>query len=293
MLGRLLLRPGCPCPDLDLVVNLGDFPARGRPVLSTWVRAGDLNPRLPSSAHWDSGAADHDGGTGVRCLRLFDPEVLARPFVERASRVVWRGTATGMWDRDVRAARLRDWIGASWGSRISRVELVRIAERHPDVLDAALTGFSQLSPKNASFLSSHLRTEAWVDQSWFLRHRYVVNVDGNVGTWSFLTLLGAGSVLLRQESPYREFCAPQLEAERPWVPVARDLSDLVERARDCLARTEEMSALAAEARAFVFRWLSGSAVDFYMASLIAEYARAFRGPVIRDPTATPVGTSPS
>lgn len=294
MLARLILRSGCPCPDLDLVVNLGDYPVRGLPVLSTWVRADDLNPRLPSSARWDTGpVGDGSGRTGVRCQRLFDPGALTRPFAERESKVVWRGTATGMWDRDLRGARLKEWLGLSWGSRIPRVALLRIAGRHPDVLDAAFTGFSQLSAKNGAFLSARLRTESWVDQSWFLRHRYVVNVDGNVATWSFLTLLGTGSVVLRQESPYREFCAPQLEAARPWIPVARDLSDLVARARGCLARTEEMSELADEARAFASLWLSGSAVDFYMASLIAEYARAFQGPVIRDPSAAPVGTSPS
>ena len=277
---RLFRRPECPRPDLDLVVNLGDYPVRDFPVFSTWVRADDLNPRLPSSAHWDSGThgADADG-TAVRCHRIFEPEAVARPFEEREPRVVWRGSATGLWDHDVRRARVRAWLGRPWGSRVPRVTLVRLAEHHPDVLDAAFTGFAQLSARNASFVSARLRTEAWVPQSWFLRHRYVVNVDGNVATWSFLTLLGSGSVVLRQESTYLEFCGPQLRAHRPWIPVAPDLSDLVERARWCLSHPDETGVLAGEARAFSARWLSGHAVDHYVACLVSEYAHAFRGPV--------------
>jgi hypothetical protein len=281
MFRRLFLTPDCPCPDLDFVVNLGDYPVRRRPVLSTWVRDGDENPRLPSSAHWNSSTAGDDNDAAVRCHRLFTPEALKVPFVEREEKVVWRGSATGLYNTQVQRARRWAWLGVPWGSRVTRLRLVQQAAAHPDVLDAALTGFSHLSAENTAWLAQRYRTAEWVSQSWFLRHRYVVNVDGNVGTWSFLPLLGSGSVVLRQDTTYREFCDRQSRAHQLWVPVAADLADLIAQARWCLAHPRETDAIATDARAFVAHWLTGAAVDYYIAQLMAEYAQAFTGRVTR------------
>jgi hypothetical protein len=188
----------------------------------------------------------------------------------------------------VNGYRWRHRFRLPWGSEHARIRLVRLAARHPNLVDAALAGFPQTSEKNSRFLRAHLPVQPFVPQSWFLRHRYVVNVDGNVATWSLLTLIGSGSVVLRQRSPYLEFCTRQLEQHRPLMYIQRDLGDLLEVAAWALAHPDEGAALAERARSFAASWLSASAVDYYFRALLAEYAAALTEPVTLARGATPI-----
>ena len=59
------------------------------------------------------------------------------------------------------------------------------------------------------------------------RHKYLLNVDGVLAAFRMATLLGAGSVVIMQESYSKEFFVNRLTPWVHYVPVRFDLSDLV------------------------------------------------------------------
>ena len=278
MVDRLLSRtPGeVEVPDFAFGVNLGDYPVRGAPILTAWSKVGFGNARIPSVVHWPVDLDVSLDDDAIRAHYAFEAGAVERPWSDRLPRVAWRGSATGMYDRTFRWSRLAALRGAPLGRGVPRLDLCRTAEAHPDLFDAAITAWPQVSGRVRARLEQAYGTAARVPNSWFLRHRFVMNVDGNVGTTSFLTFVGAGSVVLKQDSPYLDWCAHHLGAGTHYVAVARDLSDLVPVARGALADPEGAREIVAAGRAFAGRFLTGAAIDLYLLALLDRYARAWR-----------------
>lgn len=67
---------------------------------------------------------------------------------------------------------------------------------------------------------------------WFLfQYKYQLNIDGTVAAYRFPYLLAGDSLVFKQESKYYEFFYKQVEPYEHYIPVKRDLSDLVEKLR--------------------------------------------------------------
>jgi len=259
-------------PDLEFAANLGDYPVRGAPILTWWSCEGYGNARMPSGVHWQADPVVPFDDPTVRSDRRFDGDALACPWADRENRVVWRGSATGMYDRTFRGWRLKALLGRPLGRGIARLDLARVSDTHPSVVDAKLVDWPQLSGALRQRLEARYGRHPRVRRSWYLRHRYVINIDGNVATSSFLTFVGSGSVVLKQDSPYRDWCGERLQTGEHYVPFARDLSDLVSVAEAALADPERGAAMAEAGRDFAERFLTGAAVDYYMLALLARYA---------------------
>lgn len=134
---------------------------------------------------------------------------------------MWRGSTTG--------GPQEDYITNS-----TRAKLVRISLEQPDLLDARFTTCSN-NPATCKRMQETGMMGESMNHLEQLRFKMVVMVDGNSLPDRFAHQLGMGSVVLKQESPHEEFW--YLDA-LPWVhyiPVAHDLSNLVERIKEGLA----------------------------------------------------------
>ena len=72
------------------------------------------------------------------------------------------------------------------------------------------------------------------------QYKYQINIDGTVAAYRFPYLMGGGSLILKQDSHYYEHFYRHL---RPWVhyvPVKRDISDIVERLEWALEHDDEV-----------------------------------------------------
>ena len=158
------------------------------------------------------------------------------PWDERQPIALWRGSTTGVpEDRSI-----------GWRS-LPRIRLCRIA-RDPasrDLMDAGITAVAQIAdPAAAEELREAGLMATQMPAAQFNRYKYQIDIDGNTNSWpglfyKFLT----GSPVLKVASPFgfRQWYYDQL---KPWVnflPVASDMSDLVEkidwlRAHDNAAR---------------------------------------------------------
>jgi hypothetical protein len=85
-----------------------------------------------------------------------------------------------------------------------------------------------------------------------LRHRYLLNTDGMIGTWDgFAWKLLSRSLLLSVDTFWQTSFTDQFTPWEHYVPIARDLSDLAERIEWCLGNEgpAEQMARAGSARA--------------------------------------------
>lgn len=59
------------------------------------------------------------------------------------------------------------------------------------------------------------------------QYKYQLNIDGSVAAYRFPYLLIGDSAVFKQDSPYYEHFYNMLEPGKHYIPVKRDLSDLV------------------------------------------------------------------
>lgn len=183
------------------------------------------------------------------------------PWFPRRRLIYWRGTLNCVFhETDI--------------ERCSRLRLLRLADRNPDLFDVAFVGIDEsAAPVRQLKRNGRLATEQFRrffahadDFSQTLqRYRYVLNVDGAAPamSWRGRHLFGSGAVVLIQDSPFREHFYADLEAWRNFVPVATDLSDLVEKVRYLESRPEEAERIARSGLAFGRAHLSSEATMCY------------------------------
>ena len=162
----------------------------------------------------------------------------AIPWDQRLPVALWRGSTTGF---PIDADR-------GWRS-FPRVALCEISRAHSDIIDAgvtlALQPYIQMpSPELERDLHEADLMRSPIPHTDFAKYKYQIDIDGNSNSWSgpFRKLL-TGSPLLKVASlyGYRQWYYDCLQPWVNYVPVADDMSDLVEkiewlRAHDDVAR---------------------------------------------------------
>ena len=143
----------------------------------------------------------------------------ARSWEERQPVAYWRGGTTGHWD-------WTDW------HTLPRIRLCEIAAASGGLLDAGLSGIVQMEPRIADEIKASGLFKGPVPMTRFADYRYLVDIDGNSNSWSGLFCrLYTGSTVLKVDSPFN-FRLWFYDRLVPWfnyVPVASDMSDLVEK----------------------------------------------------------------
>jgi hypothetical protein len=144
----------------------------------------------------------------------------APPWRERINLCFWRGSSTGL-------------IASDWRS-LPRIRLCAVASKRPDLFDVGVTSVVQFEPQDE--IERELRELGYLKPVTpamdFAKYRYTIDIDGNSNAWSSLfRKLLTGSPVLKVASPhgFRQWYYDALEPMKNFVPVAADLSDLVEK----------------------------------------------------------------
>lgn len=85
----------------------------------------------------------------------------------------------------------------------------------------------------------------------YLQYKYQLNIDGTVAAYRFPYLLAGNSVVFKQDSPFYEHFYKQLEPMKHYIPIKRDLSDLVEKIRWAIKNDKKVKDISKEAQRFV------------------------------------------
>jgi SAM-dependent methyltransferase len=152
---------------------------------------------------------------------------------QRIPLAIWRGSTTGRPQNPQ----------LGWRS-LPRLQLCEIARAQPDLIDAGIVQVAQIPPESESELQAAGLMKPYIPSLQFNRYKFQIDIDGNSNSWAGLfEKLLSGSPVLKIASPfgYRQWYYDLLKPWIHFVPVASDLSDLVEklqwlRAHDDVAR---------------------------------------------------------
>ncbi len=168
------------------------------------------------------------------------------PWEDRRRSLVWRGSSTGLF-----------WQTLNMLDDLPRYRMCKFAARLGAGADVALTDLVQAAnPQEAELIRERVSREGllkpFIPMIEMARHRFILDIDGNSNSWNFMQKLRLGCCVLRVESQWHQWFADRLIAWKHYVPVAADLSDLVERAEWCFAHPMECSAIARRGASFAF-----------------------------------------
>ena len=189
------------------------------------------------------------------------------PFEQRKEIIKWRGRLSGPGYPDL-----------SNCADFPRFKLVLQTLRHPEIIDARLTNYRNFSPTpSGDALKQQL--DSWfggvspeIRSADFAAYKYLISTDGVVSSWKRIaTILWTGSVLLMQHT-WRQFFYPGLVAWEHYVPVANDLSDLVERYDWLRANPEQAESIAQTGCEFARHVLTRKAIDDCLIAMLNRCA---------------------
>ncbi|TDG44736.1 hypothetical protein AWZ03_008877 [Drosophila navojoa] len=160
-------------------------------------------------------------------------------------------------------------------SRRERLDLIDLARKYPDAINASITNFfffrneeHKYGPKvpHISFME-------------FFRYKYQLNIDGAVAAYRLPYLLAGGSLVFKQDSHYYEHFYSKLVPYKHFVPIKRDLSDVIEKIEWARANDLRVKEIVANARAFVEENLLPQHIYCYHLVLFKEWSSRLVSPV--------------
>ncbi|CAM1292733.1 KDELC1 (predicted), partial [Pycnogonum litorale] len=244
-------------PDIELLVNLGDWPLESK--------NSHLKP-LPIFS-WCGSEDSSDIVMPTYDITESTLETMGRVMLDMMS---VQGNTGPTWDEKIE---LGFWRGRD--SRRERLNLIKLGRKHPDLINASLTNFFFFTDEMEDY-GPAVKHMSFFD---FFKYKYQINIDGTVAAYRFPYLLAGDSVVLKQDSPYYEHFYRDL---RPWehfIPFRRDLSDLVDRIRWVKYHDEEARNIAKRGRQFAQQHLMPSNVLCYHLKLFQEYSKLLVKPV--------------
>lgn len=195
--------------------------------------------------------------------------LLAHPWSSRSEVAFWRGSPTGaMYTLD------------NWRA-MPRPQLVNLSQHNSAVLDAKFYGCWQCEVGVWEEIVAELGAADGGNppgQEVLAERKYLVDLDGNGWSSRLLGQLALGCVIFKVEPLYYEFFWSLLIPYVHYVPIRRDMSDLVSQIEYARAHDEEMQAIAMAARDFL-RSMAGRVWQRHLHNLLNGYHNLFIPPL--------------
>ncbi|KAF8191966.1 glycosyl transferase family 90-domain-containing protein [Mycena galopus ATCC 62051] len=181
------------------------------------------------------------------------------------------------------------WRGSSNGGHIidenyrdfARFRLVKMSQRHPDIIDARMSGFWS-SHCTFSCEADPIIKEYDIGDRHSLpreavhKFKYALDVDGNTFSGRFLGLLKSGSLVFKSTA-FQEHFSDWLRPYEHYIPVKVDLSDLVDRVQWAREHDEEARLIQQRGMLFAKEVLTDDQNNCYFAAVLLEWARLQQG----------------
>ncbi|KAF2973695.1 hypothetical protein EK904_004537, partial [Melospiza melodia maxima] len=184
-----------------------------------------------------------------------------------------QGNTGPFWDNKTERALFR-----GRDSREERLHLVKLSKENPELLDAGITGYFFFREKEKELGKAQLM--GFFD---FFKYKYQVNVDGTVAAYRFPYLLLGDSLVLKQDSQYYEHFYIGLKPWKHYIPVKRNLEDLLEKIKWAKENDEEARKIAKQGQLTARELLQPHRFYCYYYKVLQKYAeRQASKPEIRD-----------
>jgi len=248
-------------PDIEFLINLGDWPLEKRKVsekilpIMSWCGSEDTRDIIMPTYDLTESTLETMGRVSLDMLSV---QANTGPkWHNKTDIAFWRG---------------RD-------SRQERLDLVVMSRQNPDLIDAKMTNmfFFKKDPEKYGDLVKHI---SFFD---FFKHKYQINLDGTVAAYRMPYLLAGDSLILKQDSPYYEHFYKDLQPGVHYLSIKRDLSDLLEKIRWARDNPTQAEQIALAGQRYARDKLLARDVFCYHALLFKDYSsRLVATPVVRD-----------
>ena len=185
------------------------------------------------------------------------------PWADRRRIAFWRGGTTG------------GEAGCGSWEELDRVRLCRIAAAHPALFDVGLAGIAQMNPADSAAIRASGLVRDFVPDTRFNEYAYQIDIDGNTNSWPGLfQKLQTGSPVLKVASRhgYRQWYYDRLVPWQNYVPVATDLTDLVDKVNWLIAHDADAQRIGAAGRALAASMTLAGEIEFGRATIVAALA---------------------
>ncbi|XP_039892032.1 protein O-glucosyltransferase 3 [Simochromis diagramma] len=239
-------------PDVEFYINVGDWPLETKtsaavPILS-WCGSTDTRDIvLPT---YEVTHSTLETLRGVTNDLLSVQGNTGPPWVNKTERAFFRG---------------RD-------SREERLQLVSLSKKNPELLDAGITAWFFFRDQE-----KHVGKASLVGFFDFFKYKYQVNIDGTVAAYRFPYLMLGNSLVLKQDSQYYEHFYSHLRAGTHYIPVKRNLSDLLEKIRWAKENDAEAQEIARAGQAAARELLQPSRLYCYYYKVLHMYSERQTG----------------
>ncbi|XP_017771348.1 PREDICTED: KDEL motif-containing protein 1-like [Nicrophorus vespilloides] len=236
-------------PNMEFFVNLGD-----------WPLVNDISEKYPIMS-WCGSTDSFDIIMPTYDITESTLENMGRVMLDMLS---VQGNNDRSWDEKEPVA---FWRGRD--SNAARLKLIEIAKDNPDMFNASLTNFFFYRDQEAKYgpKSEHISFYKFFD------YKYQVSIDGTVAAYRFPYLLAGGSLVLKQKSKYYEHFYNDLKPNVHYIPVEKDLSDLLDKLKWAMQNDEEARIIANNARHYSNENLLPKDIYCYHAHLFNEYSK--------------------
>lgn len=252
---------------VEFFVNVADAPRStmdsmshkmgGLPIFSFRSSPAYLDIPVPDPAEYGAGGD-------------YTPRVGTVPFKSRVPRLVFRGSSSS----------LAGYHNDNW-LVVPRIRLAALSRAHPRLIDAGITRWIKLvggttsSEIEASLNVSSVAVLSPDAQTGF---KYILDVDGGLGSSRKRGILASGSVPLFQSSHWHAWYEPLLKPFIHYVPVDPFLHGLIARISELQTDEAFAHSIAQHASCFAQSVTSEDAALLYWHLLLQQYSRLLRQP---------------
>ncbi|WPT11473.1 Protein O-glucosyltransferase 3 [Picochlorum sp. SENEW3] len=168
----------------------------------------------------------------------------------------------------------------SWRNA-SRVKLVQICAKHPDLCDARLTTIAQATQEAKNEILTEMGISNDTSPKRFLDYKYVIVADGNSAPSSRLALqLFGNSLIMLQETPWFEGYYRGLRPYVHYVPLSSSFLDLPDRVIWAKEHEQQVKQIVSMAQKFASDFLEYPKVLRAFAQLLIQYSKLIDRPRI-------------
>jgi hypothetical protein len=171
----------------------------------------------------------------------------------------------------------------------NRVRAQKLAQAFPEEIDAGIIEWNQLHKASKMIYppvtpeeverSTGLKTVKPLDFIQQSHYKYILDLDGGLGSSRKPGILSSGSVLFSQDSPWYTYYEPLLEPYKHYVPVDRWLRDLREQVVWARNSDDIVKKIMENGRVFEEKYLTIASTKLYMSILLDKYADLLAEPI--------------
>jgi hypothetical protein len=165
------------------------------------------------------------------CVNLYHNNIIdSINFDDKKDIGVFRGKATGC---------------GTTSNNNQRLKLIELGENNRELLNVGITG---INPRNKYYYGKINKIDFKTNKSKYLsrqeqfQYKYIINVDGHVRAYRLSYELQSNSIVLLVKSKYdyELFYEDQLEEYVHYIPIKKDLSNLIEQIKWCKTNQDKV-----------------------------------------------------